>query len=118
MGHSEAGGASRRTGRAGALEASATDGGELALFVRAAVPHLLKSDIIFGVMWSVEVEPEVEEWLDGLAVKEFALVLAHLDRLAKGWSGASLKDTPQRRTDDPQDDRRHQKQEARSHECG
>ena len=50
---------------------------EPSLLVRAAVPHLLESDIIFDVMWSVEVEPEVEEWLDGLAVKEFALVLAH-----------------------------------------
>lgn len=34
-------------------------------------------------MWSVEVEPEVEEWLDGLLVKEFALTLAQLDRLAE-----------------------------------
>lgn len=64
--------------------------GELSLLVRAAVLHRLASDIIFGVMWSVEVEPEVEEWLDGLAVKEFALVLAHLDRLAERGSGLRM----------------------------
>ena len=34
-------------------------------------------------MWSVEVEPEVEKWLDSLAVKEFAAVLASIERLAE-----------------------------------
>ncbi len=34
-------------------------------------------------MWSVEVEPEVEKWLDSLAVKEFAAVLAAIERLAE-----------------------------------
>jgi hypothetical protein len=29
-------------------------------------------DIIFDVMWSVELEPEVETWFDNLTVKSFA----------------------------------------------
>ena len=34
-------------------------------------------------MWSLELEPEVEEWLDDLSPTEFAIVLAHVDRLAE-----------------------------------
>ena len=34
-------------------------------------------------MWEVELEPEVEEWLDGITIKEFALVLPHIERLAE-----------------------------------
>ncbi len=41
-------------------------------------------------MWSVELEPEVETWLDDLTVREFALVLAHLDRLAERGSGLRM----------------------------
>jgi hypothetical protein len=37
-------------------------------------------------MWSVELEPEVESWLDDLVVKEFATVLAHVDRSAERGS--------------------------------
>jgi phage-related protein len=33
-------------------------------------------------MWSVELEPEVEQWIDALTVSEFAVVLAHVERLA------------------------------------
>ncbi len=33
-------------------------------------------------MWSVEVEPEVETWIDSLPVKEFATVLAAVERLS------------------------------------
>ncbi len=33
-------------------------------------------------MWSVELEPEVEEWLDTLSTIEFATVLPHIERLA------------------------------------
>jgi len=43
----------------------------------------LCSDIIFGIVWSVELEPEVETWIESLSVKEFALVLAHVERLAE-----------------------------------
>ena len=39
-------------------------------------------DIISDVMWSVEVEPEVEDWLDDLTPKEFAVAVAHIERLA------------------------------------
>lgn len=39
-------------------------------------------DIIFDVMWSVELEPEVVEWIDSLPVKEFAVVLAAVERLS------------------------------------
>jgi hypothetical protein len=35
------------------------------------------------IMWSVELEPEVEAWLDTLPIKEFAIVLAHVERLAE-----------------------------------
>ena len=33
-------------------------------------------------MWSVELEPEVEQWIEALNVTEFAVVLAHVERLA------------------------------------
>lgn len=33
-------------------------------------------------MWSVELEPEVEQWLDALNPTEFATVLPHIERLA------------------------------------
>lgn len=33
-------------------------------------------------MWSVELEPEVEQWIDKRTNKEFAAVLAHVERLA------------------------------------
>ena len=34
-------------------------------------------------MWSVEVEPEVEQWIEWLSVREFATVVAAVERLAK-----------------------------------
>ena len=37
---------------------------------------------MFDVMWSVEVESEVEKWIDSLPVKEFATVLAAVARQA------------------------------------
>lgn len=40
-------------------------------------------DIISDVVWTVELEPEVEEWLDGLSAKAFAVTLAQVDRLAE-----------------------------------
>lgn len=40
-------------------------------------------DIISDIMWSVELEPEVEKWLDELTPTEFAVALAHIDRLAE-----------------------------------
>ena len=36
--------------------------------------------------WSVELEPEVEHWLDRLVVTEFAAVLPHIERLAERGS--------------------------------
>ncbi|MGA9278892.1 type II toxin-antitoxin system RelE/ParE family toxin, partial [Ilumatobacter sp.] len=33
-------------------------------------------------MWSVELEPEVEQWVDNRTNKEFATVLPHIERLA------------------------------------
>lgn len=32
-------------------------------------------------MWTVEVEPEVEEWINSLSVKDFATVIANEERL-------------------------------------
>ncbi len=40
-------------------------------------------DIIFDVMWSVELEPEVEHWMSGLTVRDFASVLPHVERLTE-----------------------------------
>ena len=37
-------------------------------------------------MWSVEVESEVEKWIDSLPVKEFATVLAAVERLSERGS--------------------------------
>ena len=34
-------------------------------------------------MWSVEVEPEVEQWIDSLPVRDFARVLAAVERLSE-----------------------------------
>ena len=34
-------------------------------------------------MWSVELEPEVEQWMDRLSVTEFAGTLPHVERLAE-----------------------------------
>ena len=44
------------------------------------------TDIIFDVMWSVELEPEVEQWIDTRTTKEFASVLPHIERLAERGS--------------------------------
>lgn len=46
-------------------------------------------DIISDVMWEVELEPEVEEWLDKLTLKDFASVLSHIERL--GERGNALR---------------------------
>ena len=40
-------------------------------------------------MWAVELEPEVEEWLDTISIKEFASVLPHIERL--GDRGNALR---------------------------
>jgi hypothetical protein len=37
---------------------------------------------MMSVVWDVELEPEVEEWLSGLAIAAFAAAAFHLDRLA------------------------------------
>ena len=34
-------------------------------------------------MWSVELEPEVEQWIDSLPAREFARVLAAVERLSQ-----------------------------------
>ncbi|MBK9180507.1 MAG: type II toxin-antitoxin system RelE/ParE family toxin [Acidimicrobiales bacterium] len=34
-------------------------------------------------MWSVELETEVEQWMSGLSVTDFAAVLPHVERLAE-----------------------------------
>lgn len=39
--------------------------------------------------WSVELEPEVQRWLDGLSPAEFATVAFHVDRLVE--RGAALR---------------------------
>ena len=38
-----------------------------------------RRDIILDVIWSVEVESEVEKWIDSLPVKEFATALAAIE---------------------------------------
>ncbi len=44
-------------------------------------PFRSRSDIINGVMWAVELEPEVELWLEQLTVPDFAKALPHIERL-------------------------------------
>ena len=70
-------------------------------------------DIIGDVMWLVEVEPEVEQWIESLSVREFATVAAAVERLAEDGSrlrfpaslsggrcdGVLLKGTHRRRSD-------------------
>jgi hypothetical protein len=34
-------------------------------------------------MWEVELEPEVEDWLEALSVHDFAVTLAHIERLVE-----------------------------------
>jgi hypothetical protein len=34
-------------------------------------------------MWDVELEPEVEGWLDSLSLRDFGFVLAHVERLSE-----------------------------------
>jgi hypothetical protein len=46
-------------------------------------------DIISDVMWEVELEPEVEEWLDGITLKEFGSVLPRIEQL--GERGSALR---------------------------
>jgi len=40
-------------------------------------------DIILDIRWSVELEPEVEQWIDSLPAREFARVLAAVERLSE-----------------------------------
>jgi hypothetical protein len=40
-------------------------------------------DIISDIMWQVELEPEVEVWLDSMSISEFAVVLPHIEQLAE-----------------------------------
>lgn len=41
-------------------------------------------------MWEVELEPEVEEWLDGITLKEFASVLPRIEQLAERGSALRM----------------------------
>ena len=36
---------------------------------------------MFDVMWSIELESEVESWIDDLDPRQYAVVLPHLERL-------------------------------------
>ena|SRR5947209_4566710 len=49
------------------------------------------ADIIFDIVgdWAIELEPEVEDWLDELAPKHFGAVAFHIDRLAA--QGSALR---------------------------
>lgn len=49
-------------------------------------PKPERADIISDVTWNVELEPEVEEWLDTLSPTEFALTLPHIERLGERGS--------------------------------
>jgi hypothetical protein len=40
-------------------------------------------DIIYDVMWEIELEPEIEAWLDSLSVRDFAVALPHIERLCE-----------------------------------
>lgn len=49
-------------------------------------------DIIFDIAddWAIELEPEVERWLDGLPPKQFGAVAFQIDRLATHGSALRL----------------------------
>ena len=49
-------------------------------------------------MWAIELEPEVEDWLDELAPKQFGAVAFHIDRLAA--HGSALRMPISRSLDD------------------
>ena len=53
-----------------------------------------RRDIIFGVMWSVALGPEVEQWIDSRTGKEFAAVLPHIERLRRWAAGIALRPQP------------------------
>ena len=59
-----------------------------------------KADIIFDIVenWAIELEPEVEDWLDELAPKHFGAVAFHIDRLAA--QGSALRMPISRSLDD------------------
>jgi len=50
-------------------------------------PH--RADIISDMVWGIELEPEVQKWMDGLSIGEFATVVAHVERL--GQRGNQLR---------------------------
>lgn len=47
-------------------------------------------DITFDVKWTVELESEVEQWIDRLSVTEFASTLPHVERLAERGNQLSM----------------------------
>ena len=47
------------------------------------LPRPEQLDIISDVTWNVELEPEVDEWMDNLTPIEVALTLPHIERLAE-----------------------------------
>jgi hypothetical protein len=49
----------------------------------------VSADIVSGIEWTIELEPEVEDWLDALGPRDFATASFHVDRLAT--RGASLR---------------------------
>ena len=49
-----------------------------------------RPDIISDVTWTIELEPEVEEWLDALTPIDFATVLPHVERLAERGSALRM----------------------------
>ena len=46
-------------------------------------PLVSPADIIYDILWEVEIESEVEEWIDGLSVAEFAVAASRIERLAE-----------------------------------
>ena len=42
----------------------------------------LSADIFSDIDWTIETEPEVDEWFDTLTREEFGYVAFHVDRLA------------------------------------
>ena len=57
---------------------------------REPTENPIRPDIISDVTWTVELEPEVEEWLDTLTTIEFATVLPHVERLAERGSALRM----------------------------
>jgi hypothetical protein len=51
-------------------------------------------NIISDIVWSVELEPEVEDWMESLPARQCVFVLAHVERLAERGNQLRMPASP------------------------